>query len=184
MSNNGKKLKFLFVAWESLSGDLAWQLTKEGHEVKMYIKAEGDKEVFDGFVPKVDKWEPYVDWADVIVFDDVGFGEDAEKLRKAGKRVVGGSVYTDKLEEDREFGQEEMKRVGMTILPHWDFDNYDTALKFIKENPGRYVYKPSGYISSDWKGLLFLGEEEDGKDLHEVLRHNKKTIEKKINTNE
>ncbi len=177
-----KKLKFLFVAWESLSGDLAWQLIKEGHEAKMYIKSDTDKDVFDGFVPKVEKWEPHVDWADVVIFDDVGFGEEAEKLRKAGKRVVGGSVYTDKLEENREFAQEEMKRVGMLTLPHWDFDNYDTALKFIKDNPGRYVYKPSGYVASDWKGLLFLGVEEDGRDLHEILKHNKKVLEKKIKT--
>ncbi|MDO8581851.1 MAG: phosphoribosylglycinamide synthetase C domain-containing protein [bacterium] len=175
-----KKLKFLFIAIESLSGDLAWQLTKEGHEVKMYIKAESDHEVFDGFVAKVEKWEPHTDWADVIVFDDVGWGSEADKLRKAGKHVVGGSAYTDKLEENREFGQEEMKRVGMLTLPHWDFDNYDTALKFLKENPGRYVYKPSGTVSSDWKSLLFLGAEEDGKDLYEILAHNKKVLEKKI----
>ena len=30
--------KFLFVSWESLSGDLALQIKKEGHEVKIYIK--------------------------------------------------------------------------------------------------------------------------------------------------
>ena len=35
-----KKRKFLFVSWESLSGDLAWQIKKEGHEVKVYIKSE------------------------------------------------------------------------------------------------------------------------------------------------
>ena len=40
-NNNGNGLKqtglpkkFLFVSFESLSGDLAWQLKKEGHEVK------------------------------------------------------------------------------------------------------------------------------------------------------
>ena len=26
--------KFLFVSWESLSGDLAWQIKKEGNDVK------------------------------------------------------------------------------------------------------------------------------------------------------
>ena len=34
------KKKFLFVSDESLSGDLAWQIKKEGHEVKVYIKNE------------------------------------------------------------------------------------------------------------------------------------------------
>lgn len=174
------KRKFLFVSWESLSGDLAWQIKKEGHEVKIYIKEENDKDVYDGFLEKVLDWKQYIDWADVIVFDDVGFGKEADELRKASKLVVGGSVYTDKLEEDREFGQSEMKRVGMLTLPHRDFSDYDSALKFIKENPGRYVYKPSGNIFSDLKGILFLGKEEDGKDIYEIISSNKKVLERKI----
>jgi phosphoribosylamine--glycine ligase len=174
------KYKFLFVSFMSLSGDLAWQIQKEGHSVKCYIKNPDDADVYDGILEKVSDWKAEVDWADVVVFDDVGFGDQAEKLRKQGKAVVGGSIYTDKLEEDREFGQMEMKNAGMNILPHWDFDNYDTAIKFIKENPGRYVYKPSGDVSSDWKGLLFLGKEEDGRDLYEILESNKPVLSKKI----
>lgn len=172
--------KFLFVSWESLSGDLAYQIKKEGHEVKAYVKAEWDKDVYDGFLEKVDDYKKFIDWADVIVFDDVGFGAEADELRQKGKLVVGGSGYTDRLEEDREFGQQEMKRVGMLILPHWDFSNYDEALKFIEENPGRYVYKPSGFLGSDSKGILFLGKDEDGKDIHEILRSNKAVLEKRV----
>ena len=172
--------KFLFVSWESLSGDLAWQIKKEGHEVKIYIKSEEDKDVYDGFLEKVTDWKEHLHWADVIVFDDVGFGIESDNLRKSGKLVVGGSAYTDKLEENREFGQSEMKRLGMLTLPSWDFNDYDAALKFIEENPGRYVYKPSGFIPSDWKGLLFLGKEEDGKDLHEIIKSNKKVLQKRI----
>ncbi len=172
--------KFLFVSQESLSGDLAWQIKKEGHEVKVYIKSEKDKDVYDGFLEKVSHWKEYIAWADVIVFDDVGFGTEADNLRKAGKLVVGGSSYTDKLEENREFGQSEMKRVGMLTLPHWDFNDYDAALKFIEENPGRYVYKPSGFMASNSKGLLFLGKEEDGKDLYEIIKSNKEVLQKRV----
>lgn len=172
--------KFLFVSFESLSGDLAWKLKNEGHEVKIYIKSETDKNVYEGFLEKVDKWKDYKDWADVIVFDDVGFGKIADSLRKEKKLVIGGSEYTDKLEEDREFGQNEMKRIGMLILPHWDFVDFDSAIEFIKSNPGRYVFKPSGTVFSNQKGILFLGQEEDGKDLIEILEQNKKTWAKKI----
>lgn len=174
------KIKFLFVSMESLSGDLAWQIKKEGHEVKVYIKNEADKDVYDGFLEKVDEWKKNIDWCDVLVFDDIGFGKEADELRKNGKFVVGGSQYTDRLEEDREFGQSEMKKLGMLTLPHWDFTNYTEALKFIEENPGRYVYKPSGNTPSDYKGILFLGKDEDGIDLHEILRSNQKVLEKKI----
>lgn len=178
--NNSAKYKFLFVSWESLSGNEAWHIQKEGHEVKVYVKNPDDQDVYDGFLEKVSKWEDYKDWADIIVFDDVGFGKQADALRKSGKRVIGGSEYTDRLEEDREFGQEEMKRMGMQVLPHWDFEDFEQALAFLRENPGRYVFKPSGSIDSGQKGILFIGHEESGSDLIEVLMHNQKTWSKKI----
>src|SRR3989344_1690007 len=135
--------KFLFVSWEGLGGDLAWHIKKEGNEAKIYIKEQYGNDVYDGFLEKVDDWKQHVDWADVIVFDDTGFGSHADTLRKAGKLVIGGSGYTDKIEEDREFGQSEMTEVGMLTIPHWEFNNFDAAIEFIKVNPGRYVWKSS-----------------------------------------
>ncbi|MFH1582907.1 MAG: phosphoribosylamine--glycine ligase [Candidatus Falkowbacteria bacterium] len=174
--------KFLFVSFEALSGDLAWHLTREGHQIKIYIKAKHDADVYNGFLEKVPAWEPHVSWADVIIFDDVGFGAIAEKLRKQGKLVIGGSIYTDKLEIEREFGQTEMKNNGINILPSWQFDDYDKAIQFIKDNPDRYVLKPSGNTPSIGKGLLLLSQEEDGKDLLELLEQNKKVWQKKAPT--
>src|SRR3989338_9147541 len=179
MESQDNPKKFLFVSLESLSGDLAWQLVKEGHEVKAYIKEKSDVDVYDGFIEKVPSWEAYKDWADIILFDDVEFGAVAEKLRKQGKLVIGGSVYTDRLEIDREFGQEELKKYGVNVLPSWQFSNYEEATQFIKDNPARYVFKPSGNTPSDGKGLLFLGQEEDGRDLIELLEQNKSVWSKK-----
>lgn len=174
-----KPLKFLFVSLESLSGDLAWTIKKEGQEVKIFIKAKSDSDVYNGFVEKVERWEDFADWADVIIFDDVEFGSMAERLRKKGKLVIGGSEYTDRLEIDRKFGQEELKKYGVNILPSWDFSNYDEAILFLKNNPDRYVFKPSGNTPSGGKGLLFIGQEEDGKDLLELLEQNKNVWQKK-----
>ncbi|HSU73000.1 MAG TPA: phosphoribosylglycinamide synthetase C domain-containing protein [Candidatus Binatia bacterium] len=177
---NGKR-KFLFVSHIALVGDLAWQVKKEGHDVRYFIRDKAQKDVCDDVVEKVDDWEKHVDWADVVVFDDVAFGETADKLRKQGKAVIGGSAYTDKLEEDREFGQEEMKAVGMNVLAHWDFTDFDKAIDFLEDNPGRYVLKPSGKAQNE-KELLFVGQEDDGKDVHDVLIHYKKNWSKKIKT--
>ncbi len=178
--------KFLFVTDEALAIDLAWKVREEGNEVKMYIGNEDDQDIGEGFVEKVDEWKGSVDWADVVVFDDVisgedGFGKIADELRAKGKLVVGGSEYTDRLEIDREFGQQEMKTVGMLVLPHWDFDNFGDAIEFLKANLGRYVFKPSeGDLDWHMKNLLFIGQEEDGKDLLEVLEHNRKSWSRKI----
>ena len=86
-TENFPQKKFLFISDESLSGDLAWQIKKEGHEVKVFIKSEDDKDVYDGILEKVNSWEEWKDWAEIIIFDDVGFGEIADELRKQGKSV-------------------------------------------------------------------------------------------------
>jgi phosphoribosylamine-glycine ligase len=170
---------FLFVSDEALSADLAWQLTKAGHEVKFFTKSQSEKDVGDGFVEKADAWEPLKDWAEVIVFDDIGFGGVAEKLRAEGKAVVGGSVYTDKLENNREFGQTELKDAGVSTLPSWNFTSFDEAIEFVKNKPDRYVIKPSGDAQNE-KELLFVGQEEDGKDVEQVLVHYKMKWSNKI----
>ena len=38
-------------------------------------------------------------------------------FRSSGKRVVGGTPYTDRLEDDRAFGQSELARHGMALIP-------------------------------------------------------------------
>jgi phosphoribosylamine-glycine ligase len=172
-------MKFLFVTNESLSADLAWQLTKEGHEVKMYCHGTAEKDVGLGFFEKVDEWEPLKDWADIVVFDDIGFGNKADQLRAEGKFVVGSSPYTDKLELDREFGQKELESVGVDVLPSWNFTSFDEAVAFVKANPDRYVLKPSGKAQNE-KELLFIGQEPDGKDILQVLEHYKVNWSKKI----
>lgn len=174
-----KPIKFLFISWESLSGNLAWKIKQEGHEVKFWHKDQDDGEIYNGFIDKVEHWEDFKDWADVIIFDDSGFGKIADSLRKEGKLVIGPSEYSDRLEENREFGQQEMTRVGMTTLPHWNFFDYEEAIAFLKENPGRYVFKPSGNVLAEQKGILFVGNDDSGSDLIEVLTHNKASWAKK-----
>ncbi|MFH0860458.1 MAG: phosphoribosylglycinamide synthetase C domain-containing protein [Candidatus Altiarchaeota archaeon] len=165
--------KFLFVSLDALIGDTAWQVLKEGHDVKYYIDDKTQKEIADGFVPKTDDWNAEVDWADVIVFDDVlGQGEKAKKLRDEGKLVVGGTPYTDKLEDDRAFGQEELKKAGVSIIPQKNFTSFDEAIQFVHENPNKYVIKPSGEAQNR-KQLLFVGEEDTGRDVIQVLEHYK-----------
>lgn len=180
MNNNIQPKNFLFVSLDALISDIAWQVIKEGHNAKYYIENDEEKEIADGFVPKTDNWQKEVDWADVIVFDDVlGQGEKAEKLRKEGKLVVGGTAYTDKLEDDRGFGQQELKSAGVSIIPQKNFTSFDEAIAFVKQNPTRYVIKPSGE-AQNLKQLLFVGEDEDGKDVMHVLQDYKRAWSDRI----
>jgi phosphoribosylamine--glycine ligase len=172
--------KFLFVSFDGLIADIAWQVVKEGNEAKLWIKDEDERGIAEGFVPKCDEWRREVDWADVVVFDDVlGMGTWAQELRRAGKRVVGGTPYTDRLEDDRAFGQQELKAAGVSIIPQENFTSFDDAMDFVRRNPARYVIKPSGE-AQNYKRLLYVGEEEDGRDVVEVLEDYKRAWSKKI----
>ena len=174
------KKKFLFVSIDGLISDIAWQTFKEGHDVRYFIENEEERDIADGFVPKSESWENDVDWADVIIFDDVlGQGTKAELLRKAGKAVVGGTTYTDKLEDDRSFGQEELKLAGIPIIPYTEFTSFDDAIAFVQKNPGEYAIKPSGEAQNT-KRLLFVGEEDDGKDVIQVLEAYKRALSGKV----
>jgi phosphoribosylamine---glycine ligase len=52
-----EKKRFLFVSLSSLIGDIAWQVQKEGHEVRYYIDAQKERDIADGFAPKSSNWE-------------------------------------------------------------------------------------------------------------------------------
>ena len=90
------------------------------------------------------------------MFDDIAFGRVADRLRAEGKKVVGGSAYTDMLESDREVGQTELAKAGVTPLPSWTFSNFEEAIQFVLADPPRYVIKPSGKAQNE-KELLFVG---------------------------
>src|ERR1700724_3185085 len=79
------KKNFLFVSLTGLISDIAWQVSKEGHEVRYFIGDKKEGDIADGFVAKSKDWEKDVNWADTNLFDDtVGQGEKAQDLRKQG----------------------------------------------------------------------------------------------------
>lgn len=169
-----RKTRFLFVSRWAETLDLAYTTQKEGNEVKFYIQDRSLKEIGTGFVPKAKVWEKHQDWADIIIFDYTGYGKVATELRNKGKLVIGGTEYTDRLELDRSFGQNELKKHKVKILNYEEFTSFTEAIEFVKTHPNRYVIKPSGEVQ-DYKQLLFVGKEEDGSDIIRVLKAYEKT---------
>ncbi len=154
--------------------DIAYTSLLEGNKVKMFVDTNTCKEIGDGFVPKVKDWRRHIDWADIIIFDYTGYGRIATELRAKGKFVIGGTEYTDNLELDRSFGQDELKRHKIKIINYKEFHTFQEAIAFVKANPHTYVLKPSGEIQ-DYKQLLFVGKEEDGSDIIRVLKAYERT---------
>ena len=167
--------RFLFISHEGLSLDLAWRLRSEGHAVRMWIQTPAQRDVGDGFVDKCDNFRDHLDWADVTVLDDtLGFGALADELRANGHAVIGGTSYTDRLEDAREFGQSELSALGIPTLPCVSFADFDEAIAYIGSHPARYVFKPGGE-DPVVKKLLYLGRSEDGADVAQLLAAYKET---------
>ena len=43
--------RFLFVSIDALISDIAWQVHRDGNEVRYYIGNEDERQIADGFVP-------------------------------------------------------------------------------------------------------------------------------------
>ncbi|SFR92501.1 phosphoribosylamine--glycine ligase [Halomicrobium zhouii] len=167
--------RFLFVSADAaLITDLAWQVHREGHDVKYYVESEQDREIGDGFVPKTDDWRAEIEWADVVVFDDiwvgsdVGTGELARELRADGTAVVGGTPNTDRLEADRDYAMSVLEDHGVNTVEHHVFHDFGAGIRFVRENPAPYVIKPLGEVQNV-KRLLYVGRDDDGGDVVDVL---------------
>jgi phosphoribosylamine--glycine ligase len=154
--------------------DLALAMQNEGHSIKFFIQEKECKEIGDGFIPKIKNWKSQIKWADLVIFDYTGYSKEAELLKAEGKLVFGGSHYTDKLELDRNFGNDELKKHKIKTLPSKEFATFEDAITYIKAHPDAYVIKPSGE-TQELKQLLFVGNDDEGADVIRILRAYEKT---------
>jgi phosphoribosylamine--glycine ligase len=154
--------------------DLALAMQNEGHFIKFFIQEKECKEIGDGFIPKVKSWKTQVKWANLVIFDYTGYSKEAERLKAEGKLVFGGSNYTDKLELDRNFGNDELKKHKIKTLPSKEFATFEDAINYIKAHPDAYVIKPSGE-TQELKQLLFVGNDDEGSDVIRILCAYEKT---------
>ena len=169
MKKNNINKKILLVSKYGETLDIANTMQEEGHSIKFFIEEKGCKEIGYGFCPKVTDWKKHIDWADLIIFDYSGYGKICEELRAKGKLVVGGSIYTDLLELDRNFGHQQLKAHKIKVLPSFEFKSFQDAIAFIEKNPDAYVIKPSGE-TQEFKQLLFVGSDDEGIDVIRVLK--------------
>ncbi|MEK7072137.1 MAG: hypothetical protein AAB969_01050, partial [Patescibacteria group bacterium] len=162
-------MKILFISRDLVAGNLAYLLKKEGHDVKLYISEKKRRCNFDNLVEKTNNWKKELDWVGkegLIIFDDVGWGKDQDKLRKKGYLVVGGSEMSDKLEMDREFGQSIFKKYGLKTVSLVDFDDIEEAILHIRKNRAAWVIKRNDGMS---KFMSYVGKFDDGRDVENLL---------------
>lgn len=165
-------MRVLVVSNELIGSAVCHQLLREGHDLKLFIGDEDCQSSLEGIVPKTNDWRREIEWVKkdgLIVFDDVGFGKDAENLRRKGFRVVGGSEESDLMELKRSNFQEILSRYGIPVLPSHDFEDATEAIEFVKNNPGPWVVKQNTHYGV----LNHVGEASDGSDVLQILQNYK-----------
>lgn len=166
-------MRVLFISGEMIAGDIAYRLKEEGCDVKLYIEDKGVKDCFNGMVAKTDNWKKELKWVGkdgLIVFDDVGYGDIQDKLRKEGYLVIGGSENGDRLELDRIYGQEILKSCGV-ITDEFNIKSFTvkSAIAYVKKNHGEWVVKQNDHNTA----LNYVGCMAEGSDVVSVLENYK-----------
>ncbi len=168
-------MRFLGVGSVLDLASLYLRLIADGHEVRAQVTEPLAKGTLAGLVPHTDDWRSELDWIreagreGIILFESVanGSGEQQEALRREGFQVIGGSVWGDRLENDRAYAQTVLAEVGLATAPVWEFSDVESADRFIRDRPARYVLKfngPNFYSSENHVGQLG-----DGRDVRAVL---------------
>jgi phosphoribosylamine--glycine ligase len=109
-----------------------------------------------------DNWQSRIDRDTVVIFDQISRGEEADRLKDAGIPVIGAGKFNDRLELDRAFAMEWTQQHGIAIPESWTFTDYNEAVDFIKEYPGRLVFKPSGTLPAE---TTYVSQDEGNVDL-------------------
>ena len=135
-------LKILFLS----QGDGPWlalKLIRDGHSVDWIIDEDRYRDLLAGLLPPpIDSITHPADY-DLIVFDVAAVGHIADSLREHTP-VIGSSSFAEKLEKDRAFGIEFMEKCGIPVPPWQQFTDISDALRWLRENGKRTVFKPLG----------------------------------------
>jgi phosphoribosylamine-glycine ligase len=74
----------------------------------------------------------------------------ADDFRKAGVPTVGGGDFCDRLEKDRDFGEQVAKEAGCLAPPTKSFDTVSAAIAYCKRQGDKEMYfKPDDDLGSD-----------------------------------
>ena len=166
-SPSSRASRVLGIGPRAYLGDMYLSMGREGRDVAVCAEDPPEQRAFGGIIDFVPDWRDMLDWVGrdgVVMFERLGSGAVQEALRRDGYRVVGGSAYGDRLENDRAFGQSELRAVGLSIADSVAFDDVGRARAWLAANPGRYVLK-----HDDSAHATFVGEHPRGADVDFML---------------
>jgi phosphoribosylamine--glycine ligase len=168
-------MRFLGVTETCDLSALYLSLAADGHEVKVAVSWEQARGTLAGMVARAEDWRAELGWIreagddGIVIFEAVseGFGALQDELRRDGYKVIGGSAFGDRLENDRAYAQQLLAGLGLQVAANREFSDAREAAAFIAARPRRYVLKFSGhgFASND----NYVGQRADGGDVQAML---------------
>jgi phosphoribosylamine--glycine ligase len=150
-------------------------LLAEGHECRVAVSDPAAQDTLQGFVPRTPDFRDELAWIraagdeGVILFEGTNQGRVQDELRAAGYQVIGGSALGDRLENERELGQQMMAEAGMQVAPVHHHADLRGALEQVRQTRKRYVLKPCGEGYASYR--TYVGMADDGEDMLAYLEH-------------
>jgi len=123
------------------------KLIQEGNEVKVFSPWVEGFPHFEKFAPglgldgiqKVLYFFDHVNWADLIVFFDIGAGDLVSFLRDKGYTVFGAGRKGEELEQNRWYLKQVVKEIGLPLQGSVRVKGISELREYLKKNPNKYV---------------------------------------------
>jgi phosphoribosylamine--glycine ligase len=147
--------------------DFAMRAMRDGHEVRVFApETEKNKYIGVGLVNVIRDFMPSIKWADLIfVTDNVTHLHNMAAARREGAAVCGATVESAEWELDRTVGMEMLQENGIEVPAYQEFNNYDSAIAYVKRHDRAFVSKPSGdadkalsYVAQSPTDLIYMLE--------------------------
>lgn len=158
-------MRILTIDTNKAEVDFYLRCMEAGHKVKCFIKQTPEsKNIGRGILDIVSDWRDHIDWADIIYLaDNTKYLPQLDTLRAQGKLIIGATEKSAKWENDRQTGQDIFEKCDIDTIPSESFDNYDSAIEYVKKTGGRLVSKPCGdaakelsYVSKTPEDMVFM----------------------------
>jgi phosphoribosylamine---glycine ligase len=145
--------------------DFVMRAMRDGHDVRWFIP-EYDKTslVGHGLAKIVRDFGPSLRWCDLcFVTDNTTYLRNVDAARKEGCMVVGATSESADWELDRCKGMEALEDHWVAVPEYREFNNYDTAIAYVKKQDRPFVSKPSGdadkalsYVAKTPSDLVYM----------------------------
>lgn len=142
--------------------DLAWRASLLGHDVRYCLGNYDPRKspVGKGMVARIPDWRSSMLWADLVVLGGNDWCmQEFSSWKQRGVPIIGGTPESAAWESDRALGMNVFRKAGVPVPDFRGFDDYRTAIEYVRKQDRPFVSKPSG--KCDDKGLSYVPKSAD-----------------------